>query len=90
MAGNRAGAAGAAARTHDEASQLFGKGKWVNETCVVAALIGKPTGVRNRWLAERLGMGHDGHVTRAIRRVNAYPAWKSKLLSLAAMLVSRD
>ncbi len=73
-----------------EASQLFGKGKWVDETAVVAALIWKRTGVRNRWVAERLGMGHDGDVTRAIRRVNEYPAWKSKLLSLEAMLVSRD
>ncbi|MGL5018704.1 MAG: transposase [Luteolibacter sp.] len=73
-----------------EASQLFGKGKWVDETSVVAALIRKRTGVRNRWVAERLGMGHDGNVTRAIRRVNEYPAWKSKLLSLEAMLVSRD
>jgi REP element-mobilizing transposase RayT len=73
-----------------EASQLFGKGKWVDETAVVAALIRKQTGVRNRWVAERLGMGHEGNVTRAVRRVNEYPAWKSKLLSLEAMLVSRD
>ena len=27
--------------------------------------------------------GHDGKVTRAVRTVNAYPAWKFKLLSLA-------
>ena len=73
-----------------EASQLFGKGKWVDETAVVAALIRKRTGVRNRWVAERLGMGHEGNVTRAIRRVNEYPAWKSRLRNLEAMLVSRD
>jgi putative transposase len=73
-----------------EASQLLGKGKWVDEAAVVAALIRKRTGVRNRWVAERLGMGHEGNVTRAIRRVNEYPAWKSKLMSLESMLVSRD
>ena len=73
-----------------EASQLYGKGKWVDETAVVAALIRKRTGVRNRWVAERLGMGHEGNVTRAIRRVNEYPAWKSRLANLEAMLVSRD
>ena len=66
------------------------KGEWVDETAVVAALIRKRTGVRNRWVAERLGMGHEGNVTRAIRRVNEYPAWKSRLADLEAMLVSRD
>jgi putative transposase len=70
-----------------EASKLSGKGKWVDETAVVAALIRKRTGVRNRWVAERLGMGHEGNVTRAIRRVNEYPAWKSRLAGLEAMLV---
>ena len=73
-----------------EAKQLSGKGKWVDETSVVAALIRKRTGVRNRWVAERLGMGHEGNVTRAIRRVNEYPSWKSRLRNLEAMLVSRD
>jgi hypothetical protein len=61
-----------------EATQLCGKGKWVAETSVVAALIRKRTGVRNRWVAERLGMGHEGNVTRAIRRVNESPPWKSR------------
>ena len=73
-----------------KAWQLFGKGKWVDETSVVAALIRKRTGVRNRWVAERLGMGHEGNVTRAIRRVNEYPSWKSRFANLEAMLVSRD
>ena len=73
-----------------ETWQLSGKGKWVDETAVVAALIRKRTGVRNRWVAERLGMGHDGNVTRAIRRVNEYPSWKARLAKLEAMLVSRD
>lgn len=73
-----------------EAEELSGKGKWIDETSVVAALLLKKTGVRNRWVAERLGMGHEGNVTRAIRRVNQFPAWKSRLRELEAMLVSRD
>ena len=57
---------------------------------MVAVLIRKRTGVKNRWVAERLGMGHDGNVTRAIRRVNEHPVRKIKLAKLEAMLVSRD
>jgi hypothetical protein len=34
-----------------ETSQLVGKGKWVEETAVVAVLIRKRTGVKNRWVA---------------------------------------
>ena len=41
-------------------------------------------------LAERLGMGHEGNVTRAIRRVNEYTAWKSRPANLEAILVRRD
>lgn len=72
-----------------EASQLFGKVKRVDETAVVTAPILKRTGVGTAgW--RRLGMGHEGNVSRAIRRVNKYPAWKSKLESFEAVLVSRD
>lgn len=53
-------------------------------------LIRKRTGVKNRWVAERLGMGHEGNVTRAIRRVREHPMRKAKLANLEAMLVSRD
>jgi REP element-mobilizing transposase RayT len=72
-----------------EASQLQGKGKWVEESTLVAVLIRKRTGVKNRWVAERLGMGHDGNVTRAIRRVSEHPVRKINLAELEAMLVSR-
>jgi hypothetical protein len=48
------------------------------------------TGVKNRWVAERLAMGHEGNVTRAIRRVNEHPARRTNLAKLEAMLVSRD
>jgi len=73
-----------------EASRLSGRGKWVEETTLVAALIRKRTGVKNRWVAERLGMGHEGNVTRALRRVNENPVRQTNLSRLEAMLVSRD
>jgi hypothetical protein len=34
-------------------------------------------------------MSHEGNVIRAIRRVNKYPLWKSRLRGLEAMIVSR-
>jgi hypothetical protein len=49
-------------------AQLSDKGKWVDETSKVTALIRKRTGVRNHWVSERLGMGQEGKVTRAFRR----------------------
>ncbi len=73
-----------------KASELAGKGRWVEEKALVAVLIRKRTGVKNRWVAERLAMGHEGNVTRAIRKVSDNPARKSKLADLEAMLVSRD
>jgi len=73
-----------------EVSELEGRGRWVEEKALIAVLIRKRTGVRNRWVAGRLAMGHEGNVTRAIRRVNGSAAWTSKLGDLEAMLVSRD
>jgi hypothetical protein len=63
---------------------------WVEEKSLVAVLIRKRTGVKNRWVAGRLALGHEGNVTRAIRRVSAYPVRKNRLAKLEAMLVSRD
>ncbi len=71
-----------------ESSQLQGKGKWIEETTLVAVLIRKRTGVKNRWVATRLGMGHECNVTRAIRRVNDHPILKLNLAKLEEMLVS--
>lgn len=73
-----------------EASQLEGKGRWIEEKTLIAVLIRNRTGVQNRWVAERLGMGHDGNVTRAIRRVGGSASLKARLADLESMLVSRD
>lgn len=49
-------------------AELIGRGKWKDETELVAALVRKRTGMPNRWVANRLGMGHEVGVTRAVRR----------------------
>ena len=73
-----------------EPSALAGKGKWVWEKAVVAALIRKRTGIANRWVAARLGMGHECNVTRATRLARQQPRLCQRLSNLEAMLVSRD
>ncbi len=73
-----------------DAAELHGKGKWVGETALVAVLIRKRTDVRNRWVVERMGMGHEGNVTRTIRRVRTDPELSAKLKKLEAMLVSQN
>lgn len=45
-----------------------GRGKWKAETELVAALVRKRAAIPNRWVANRLGMGHEVAVTRAVRR----------------------
>ena len=51
-----------------DAAGLKGRGKWKNEKEVVAALVRARTSMVNRWVADRLGMGHEVCVTRAVRR----------------------
>ena len=50
-------------------ADLTGHGRWVPEKSLLAALVRRRTGVRNAWLAERLGMNHEVNVTAALRRV---------------------
>ena len=49
-------------------TELCGRGKWLREKALIAAIVRKRTGVRNAWVAERLGMGHESSVTRAVRQ----------------------
>jgi len=48
------------------AKDLAGRGRWLDEKAVLASLIRKRTGVRNAWVADRLGMGTEGNVTRKL------------------------
>jgi REP element-mobilizing transposase RayT len=62
--------------------ELVGRGRWLDEKAVVASLIRKRTGVRNAWVAERLGMGTEGNVTRALRRVRESKGLTRRLAKL--------
>ncbi|MBK1829075.1 transposase [Haloferula rosea] len=62
-----------------KAEKLVGRGKWLEEKSLLATLIRKRTGVRNRWIADRLGMGHEGNVTVALRRVRESKALTRQL-----------
>ncbi len=53
----------------DSLAELVGRGKWMREKGVIATVIRKRTGVLNRWIADRLGMGHESCVSRAVREI---------------------
>ena len=74
----------------DDPAILSGRGKWMPEKAVVAALIRQQTGVGNLWVAGRLGMGHEGTVTRAVRWTREDPDGRMSLQDLEAMLKYRD
>jgi putative transposase len=71
----------------EDSALLSGRGKWVDEKAMVAAILRKRTGARNRWIAKRLGMGHEGSVTRATRWTRENAAGKKRLAVLERMLV---
>ena len=48
----------------EDPAQLTGRGKWLDEKALVVALVRKRTGVRNRWIADRLGMTSEGSVPK--------------------------
>ncbi len=74
----------------DAAFELRGRGKWIREKAVIAAVIRKRTGVGNLWIAGRLEMGHEGSVTRAVRWVREDSEGRKLEKSLEAMLDYRD
>ena len=59
----------------------------MDEKAVLASLIRGRTGVRNAWVAERLGMGTEGNVTRALREERRLGR---KLKKCERMLEKRD
>ena len=66
----------------DGAEQLAGRGRWLLGKAVIAALIRKRTGVSNRWIAGRLGMGQESCVIRAVRRTKEYAREVERMLDL--------
>ena len=71
-------------------SELKGWGRWLEEKSLLAALIRGRTGAGNAWVAERLAMGHEGNVTRAVRRVRGSKALGKRLRELEKLLGIRD
>ncbi len=69
-------------------SELRGRAKWELEKGGIAAVIRERTGVSNRWIAERLGMGHESSVTREVKRAREDTAGKKLVKSLKASLCS--
>ena len=72
------------------AEELTGRGKWRDEKSVIAALVRERVGVKNSWVAERLAMGHEGNVTRAVRRTREEKPLQKLQAELTQMLESRD
>lgn len=66
--------------------KLTGRGRWTEEKALIASLIRKRTGVRNRWIALRLGMGHEIAVTRALRWLRDSRTAQKRLKKLEASL----
>ena len=69
-----------------EAAELYGRGIWKDEKEMVAALVRNRTSMTNRWLAARLGMGHEVSVTRAVKRFRENAEAYRKLKELALKL----
>jgi hypothetical protein len=64
------------------AKDLAGRGKWLEGKSVLAALVRRKTGVRNGWVAARLGLGSESNVTVALRRVRESRELTKKLAEL--------
>jgi hypothetical protein len=71
-------------------SEPTGRGKRLGEQLVLAALIRRRTGARNARVPDRLGMGTEGNVTRAVCRVRTEGRLERRLRELKRMLEKRD
>lgn len=54
---------------------LSGRAKWQQGKALICWIVRKHTGVANKWLADRLSMGHVSSVTRSLRRVRETKGW---------------
>jgi len=57
-----------------EPTSLAGRGRFRDEKALVAWWVRRRTSVSNRWLGERLAMGHPGSVSREVGRVRREPS----------------
>lgn len=73
-----------------DTGKLAGRGRWLDEKALVASLARKHTAAGNRWVAQRLGMGHESSVSRAVRRVREHSALRKQAGKLERMLHFKD
>ncbi len=71
-------------------SELVGRGKFVNDKALVAALVRGRTSVKNAWLADRLSLGHPSNICRALERVKNSSALRIKFDDLRQTLNFKD
>jgi len=71
---------------HGDMEALPGRGRWKDEKEMVAALVRRHTALADRWVAARLGMGHEVSVTRAVRRFREDPKAARRLKALERKL----
>ncbi len=74
----------------EQADQLAGRGRWLEEKALIASLVKKHTAGSNGWIANRLAMGHPSSVSRAVRRVRENPSLRSAQRRLGKMLDFKD
>ena len=74
----------------EQADQLAGRGRWLEEKALIASLVKKHTAGSNGWIANRLAMGHPSSVSRAVRRVRENPKLRSAQRRLGKMLDFKD
>jgi putative transposase len=70
--------------------QLAGRGRWLDEKALIVALVKKYTAASNRWIADRLAMGHPSSVSRAVRRVRHDSKLARKQRQLGKLLDFKD
>lgn len=69
---------------------LAGRGKWRQEKSLVVALVRARTSVRSGWLAQRLVMGHESSISRAVRQAQEDPQWSAQLRKLERNLTNKE
>jgi hypothetical protein len=71
-----------------ERDELTGRGVYRDEKALIAWLVRKRTSASNRWIAERLAMGHPTSVSRASGRVRREEGLAKRAKKLEKALVA--
>jgi hypothetical protein len=69
---------------------LEGRGRQLDEKAMLAAVVRERSGMGNRWVADRLSMGSESSVTRAVHRVRNDERLQLRYEGFLRMLILRD